>query len=85
MKRKQFGLVANLSFSAAFALCIFLPVSGSTEESVSHRLGVGRSVAALETFRDCDRCPEMIVMPHGSFMMGAVPGESKTRSISMAL
>ncbi len=31
----------------------------------------------LESFRECDRCPEMIVMPPGSFMMGAIPGESR--------
>lgn len=31
----------------------------------------------LEIFRDCENCPEMIVMPPGSFMMGAIPGESK--------
>ena len=23
-----------------------------------------------ETFRDCDACPEMVVVPAGSFMMG---------------
>ncbi len=31
----------------------------------------------LDVFRDCDHCPEMIVMPPGSFMMGAIPGESR--------
>ncbi|MGC1427404.1 MAG: formylglycine-generating enzyme family protein [Albidovulum sp.] len=31
----------------------------------------------LATFRDCDLCPEMIVVPTGSFMMGAIPGESR--------
>ncbi len=31
----------------------------------------------LESFRDCNLCPEMIVMPPGSFMMGAIPGESR--------
>ena len=31
----------------------------------------------LESFRDCDLCPEMIVVPPGSFMMGAIPGESR--------
>lgn len=29
------------------------------------------------TFRDCDTCPEMIVIPAGSFVMGA-PGEGET-------
>ena len=31
----------------------------------------------LATFQECGACPEMIVMPQGSFMMGAIPGESK--------
>ncbi|MDA7965380.1 MAG: formylglycine-generating enzyme family protein [Ruegeria sp.] len=33
----------------------------------------------LETFQDCALCPEMIVMPPGAFMMGAIPGESRNR------
>ena len=31
----------------------------------------------LASFKDCDVCPEMIVIPLGSFMMGAIPGESR--------
>jgi len=31
----------------------------------------------LSTFRDCDDCPEMVVLPAGSFMMGATPQERK--------
>ena len=27
-------------------------------------------------FRDCDACPEMVVMPAGSFLMGSPPGEA---------
>ena len=34
------------------------------------------ALAPLESFRECDVCPEMIVMPPGDFMMGAIPGES---------
>jgi formylglycine-generating enzyme required for sulfatase activity len=28
-----------------------------------------------DTFRQCDNCPEMAVVPAGSFMMGSPPGE----------
>lgn len=28
-----------------------------------------------ETFRDCERCPEMVVVPGGSYNMGSRPGE----------
>lgn len=31
----------------------------------------------LDIFRDCDACPDLVVMPPGSFMMGATPGESE--------
>ncbi len=34
-------------------------------------------MAPLERFRECEHCPEMIVMPTGSFMMGAIRGESR--------
>ena len=27
-------------------------------------------------FRDCDECPEMVVVPAGSFLMGSPPGEA---------
>ncbi len=33
--------------------------------------------APLTQFQDCDACPEMIMMPAGSFMMGAIEGESR--------
>lgn len=39
----------------------------------------GQAVTPLEQFQECDVCPEMIVMPLGSFMMGAVEGESDNR------
>jgi formylglycine-generating enzyme required for sulfatase activity len=33
------------------------------------------SAGPLDVFRDCDVCPEMIELPLGDFMMGALPGE----------
>lgn len=58
-------------------LCGFLPLGVAAQEPPSYRLTDGRPVTTLEAFQDCDRCPEMIVMPPGAFMMGAVPGESR--------
>jgi len=37
---------------------------------------VAQSPQPGETFRDCDNCPEMIVVPAGSFMMGSGPGDA---------
>jgi formylglycine-generating enzyme required for sulfatase activity len=34
-----------------------------------------------ETFRDCDVCPEMVVVPAGEFMMGSDNGESDERPV----
>ena len=31
----------------------------------------------LETFRDCENCPEMVVLPRGEFMMGATKEDRK--------
>ena len=36
--------------------------------------------AVGETFRDCDECPEMVVVPAGSFMMGAPVSEPDSLS-----
>lgn len=34
---------------------------------------IGCGPKDLETFRDCDECPEMVRIPAGSFLMGASP------------
>ena len=35
-----------------------------------------------ETFKDCDVCPEMVVIPGGSFEMGAAPEEEQSEKLS---
>jgi formylglycine-generating enzyme required for sulfatase activity len=35
------------------------------------------SAEPLQTFRDCDVCPEMIELPMGEFLMGAPEGDAK--------
>lgn len=49
----------------------------TASETLTYRLTDGRTIVPLERFRECEHCPEMIVMPQGSFMMGAIPGESR--------
>ena len=41
--------------------------------------GAPRTPAAGATFRDCDGCPEMVVMPAGSFIMGSPEDEPARR------
>lgn len=45
----------------------------ATEVEVAEPTGL----LPLEMFKECHACPEMIVMPPGEFMMGAIPGESR--------
>ena len=48
-------------------------------------MGVGAMASAQEhrkpgaTFRDCAECPEMVVIPAGSFMMGSPANETGLR------
>lgn len=69
--------IPNLLRATLISVSIFFPLSGAAEETVYYQLTADRAVASLERFRECDLCPEMIVMPPGSFMMGAIPGESR--------
>ncbi len=69
---KSFGLMLVLS-------SVLSPVSVTANETALYALVDGRTVKPLDVFQECDVCPEMIVMPLGSFMMGAKPEESRNR------
>lgn len=53
-----------------------LAVLACATQAEDVRPGLG-AFAPLQSFRECESCPEMIVMPSGPFMMGAIPGESR--------
>lgn len=42
--------------------------------------------ASAETFRDCPECPEMVILPAGSFQMGAAgrPGQEPAHAVTVA-
>jgi formylglycine-generating enzyme required for sulfatase activity len=42
----------------------------------THLTSTGEEVSALDVFRDCEACPEMIVLPLGSFQMGSTVEEA---------
>jgi len=67
------------SFVAVLAIMVstFSAKAAFAEDGVSYRLLNGETVGVLDRFQECDVCPEMIVMPLGSFMMGAIEGESR--------
>jgi len=58
-------------------LCLLL--WSATDASAKDQIVLtdGHAVAPLEVFQDCTECPEMIVLPMGSFVMGAPLEESK--------
>ena len=56
---------------------VFISSSAHAEDAKTYQLVYGRTVTPLDVFRECDDCPEMIVMPLGSFMMGAKPEDSR--------
>lgn len=72
-KKQNFRLCwSPMIVMAVLGLTISSPSFG--QETVTS--GDGRELKPLEMFQDCPDCPEMIVLPMGSFMMGAPPAES---------
>src|SRR5919109_5174622 len=61
-------------------LCMCVVVSAISVGAQAHKPGTnGRTLRAGETFKDCANCPEMIVIPAGSFMMGSPDAEPGRR------
>ncbi len=63
--------------SGAFAIWMMGSGTVAAEIALQSDAADPAALAPLDMFRDCDVCPEMIVMPPGSFMMGAIRGESR--------
>ncbi|WP_299076356.1 formylglycine-generating enzyme family protein [uncultured Ruegeria sp.] len=79
-KIKQFievNSVTELVSACLLWLTCLAPGLLIAEESKLYSLKNGQTVAPLEQFQECEQCPEMIVMPLGSFMMGATQEESR--------
>lgn len=61
------GLVRWVGPVCVTLLCQSMPVYAQE----SYRIADGSEVAPLDSFQECDACPEMIVLPLGRFTMGA--------------
>jgi len=48
---------------------------GFVAVTLTECLTLGAEMDPGETFRDCESCPEMVVVPPGSFMMGTTDAE----------
>lgn len=64
------------SWASYIIVCALLCFATSATAEQQFTLSDGREVAPLEIFQDCAECPEMIVLPIGSFVMGAPLEES---------
>ncbi|MEO1638747.1 MAG: formylglycine-generating enzyme family protein [Pseudomonadota bacterium] len=59
-------------------ICILIGFAGTPSAAEErYTLTDGSTVEPLDQFKECDVCPEMIVLPLGSFMMGAPQSESE--------
>jgi formylglycine-generating enzyme required for sulfatase activity len=71
---KMNAMIRTLLFALG---CSAIGTASRAETGPSYQLSNGKIVSTLEMFQECADCPEMIVMPLGSFMMGAISGESR--------
>ena len=71
-----FNLAASRGSMEAAAKMTPAQVAAAQARAAAWRPG-GEASAATEgdVFRDCDVCPEMVVVPAGEFMMGSPPSE----------
>ena len=68
-RRRWKGTAASASFGVVLNFWLFIGASPAAAET--YTLPDGRTVQTLEMFQECAVCPEMIVLPMGSFTMGA--------------
>lgn len=69
MTKSDLGLVAMIG-------AVVVAAFTTDAAAQAYSLPEGRVVTPLETFRECEVCPKMIVLPKGAFEMGAPPEQS---------
>ena len=86
-RSRQWGAAAIVVCCAGVAALYLLTRSTGSSEITPPQPG-GPSVAAVAqpqgpTFRDCDLCPEVVVLPEGFFMMGGAPTDKKRWNVEL--
>lgn len=70
-------VLISTMFSRTSTMCAAIFFASYAFADEVYTLTNGETVTPLERFQECDDCPEMVVMPMGSFMMGAIKGEAR--------
>ncbi len=60
---------------ACLAVTAFIGYAAFGQSGAQSGKSKGSSLKAGQTFRDCRSCPEMVVIPPGSFIMGTPKDE----------
>ena len=66
--------------TAFCAAPVSAPVTDTTRPPAQGPTVTASSRQPVDVFRDCDDCPEMVVIPSGAFLMGSPEGEEKRGS-----
>jgi formylglycine-generating enzyme required for sulfatase activity len=82
---RTFGIRAKptewSSWTIRLALITALAAQGTVQSNAQPRVGVlstdaERAMAPTDVFKECDDCPEMVVIPAGTFTMGSPEGDA---------
>ena len=77
VQRYKARMVSSSCVSIILAITVFATTPADARDQPIAVNADLSSLNALDVFKECDVCPEMVVMPLGSFMMGARPEESR--------
>src|SRR5215472_14772655 len=77
----QMNLNLTRSILGLLLLCVagmFAFVAALANEPAAQKTATGKTG---NVFRDCPDCPEMVMLPQGRFVMGALPGEEERENV----
>ena len=76
MFRHDHGKAAAIAaLAAAIVGWLVLPRGVAAQSATEAAIPIAAESGLLPSFKDCAVCPEMVVLPAGSFMMGSTAGE----------
>ena len=75
------GPWSAISFACLLLLVGIFPSACTVQQEATAAGANGPSLKVGESFRDCPECPEMVVVPAGSYRMGSANGEPDERPV----